>query len=124
MQIKQSDVFEYLRNAKRDGKSWDVVIADPSKFVPNREEMERGMKKYRDLNALAAGVLKPGGILLTCSCSGLVSQEQFVDIVARAGRFAGRSVQVFRVSGPGGDHPVMADAPQSGYLKAVWARVE
>ncbi len=124
IQFKQSDVFEYLRNARRDGKSWDVIIADPSKFVPNREEMERGLKKYRDLNALAAGVLKPGGILLTCSCSGLVSQEQFVDIVARAGRFAGRSVQVFRVTGPGGDHPVMADAPQSGYLKAVWARVE
>jgi 23S rRNA (cytosine1962-C5)-methyltransferase len=122
--LKQSDAFEFLRNAQRGGRSWDIVILDPPKFVPNRDEMERGMRKYRDLNLLAAPLVKPGGILLTCSCSGLVSQDLFVETLARAARAAGRAAQVFRVTGAGADHPVMADAPESGYLKAVWARIE
>ncbi|MCE5326397.1 MAG: class I SAM-dependent rRNA methyltransferase [Planctomycetaceae bacterium] len=122
--LKQSDAFEFLRLAQRDKRRWDVVVLDPSKFVPSREEMERGLRKYRDLNSLAAAVVAPGGMLLTCSCSGLVSLDQFIEVVARASHMAKRGVQIFRTSGAGADHPVMADAPQSAYLKAIWARVE
>ena len=122
--IRQSDAFEFLRNARRDGRTWDVVVLDPPKFVPSRDEMDRGMRKYRDLNALAAGVLRPDGILLTCSCSGLVGEQAFVETLARAARSAGRTAQIFRISGAAADHPVQADAPESRYLTAVWARME
>lgn len=122
--LKQSDAFEFLRNAQRAQRKWDVVVLDPPKFVPNREEMDRGLTKYRDLNLLAAALVRPGGVLLTCSCSGLVSQDLFVETLARAARSVGRAAQVFRISGAGADHPVMADAPESSYLKAVWARIE
>jgi 23S rRNA (cytosine1962-C5)-methyltransferase len=68
-------------------------------------------------------VVKPGGILLSCSCTGLVSEEQFLDMIRRAAFFAGRTVQILKVSGAGGDHPFMAHVQESRYLKAVFCRV-
>jgi 23S rRNA (cytosine1962-C5)-methyltransferase len=118
-----ADAFPFLRDAGREGKRWDVVVVDPSKFVYRTNQMEEGLLKYSDLNRLAMQVVAPGGLLLTCSCSGLVDQPTFLDILARAARAAGRELQIFRVSGAGCDHPVMADALKAFYLKAVWARV-
>ncbi len=118
-----ADAFDYLRHAGAQHRQWDVVVVDPSKFVARREFMEVGLRKYNDLNRLAAGVVAPGGVLLTCSCSGLVSQDVFTQTVARAVRSAGRTMQIFRLSGAGPDHPFMADAPESTYLKAIWARL-
>ena len=141
--FQHADAFDFLRSAGQQGRKWDVVIADPSKFVAGRAMMDVGLRKYFDLNRLAAGVVAPGGILLTCCCSGLVDEATFLDTVGRAVRAgpqatarpiepapaaakpieAGRQAQVFRVTGPGGDHPVLAAAPEGDYLKAVWARV-
>jgi 23S rRNA (cytosine1962-C5)-methyltransferase len=118
------DAFDFLRSAYRSDKLWDVVVLDPSKFVPRREYMEEGLRKYADLNRLAAGIIAPGGILITCSCSGLVDTPTFTSTVGRAIRSSGRSVQILRVTGAGPDHPVMSDAPESAYLKAVWARLD
>jgi 23S rRNA (cytosine1962-C5)-methyltransferase len=118
-----ADAFEFLRGAARSGKQWPVVVVDPSKFVPRRDMMEVGLHKYADLNRLACSVVAPGGILLTCSCSGLVDQATFVSTLGKASRSAGRDMQIFRITGASPDHPVMADAPESAYLKAVWARV-
>ena len=118
-----ADAFDFLRQAARAGQQYDVVIVDPSKFVPRRDLMEVGLKKYADLNRLAAGVTAPGGILLTCSCSGLVDQATFVQTLSRAMRSAGRSMQIFRITGAGADHPILADVPEAAYLKAVWARL-
>jgi 23S rRNA (cytosine1962-C5)-methyltransferase len=119
-----ADAFEFLRQAQQAQRRWDVVVVDPSKFVPRRSALELGLRKYADLNRLAAGVVAPGGILLTCSCSGLVDQPTFVDTVGRAARAAGRTMQIFRLTGAGGDHPILADTPESLYLKAVWARLD
>jgi 23S rRNA (cytosine1962-C5)-methyltransferase len=118
------DAFDFLRAAVDGSRQWDVVVSDPSKFVSRREDMQAGLRKYFDLNRLAMAAVAPGGILLTCSCSGLVDQPTFVQTVARAARAAGRNVQILRVTGAGPDHPVMADTPESAYLKAVWCRVE
>ena len=118
-----ADAFEFLRAAARQGKQWPIVVVDPSKFVPRRDLMEVGLNKYADLNRLAAAAVSPGGILLTCSCSGLVDQPTFIQTVGRAARSAGRDVQIFRATGAAPDHPVMAEAPESAYLKALWARV-
>lgn len=120
----QSDLFPYLRDAAQRGDAWDVVILDPAKLTRDREQVIPALKKYLDMNKLAMSVVKPGGILLTCSCTGLVSEEQFLDMIRRAAFFAGRTVQILKVSGAGGDHPFMAHAQESRYLKAVFCRVE
>jgi 23S rRNA (cytosine1962-C5)-methyltransferase len=122
--FQHDDAFDYIRRARSDGRKWDVVVLDPSKFAPTRLLLETGIKKYSDLNRLAAGVVAPDGLLLTCSCSGLVDEPTFLQTVGRAARSAGRTMQVFRVTGAGPDHPFLAHSPESAYLKAVWARLE
>jgi 23S rRNA (cytosine1962-C5)-methyltransferase len=123
IEFHHADVFDFLRAAVAGGRKWDVVVVDPSKFVASRAMMDVGLRKYFDLNRLAAGVVAPGGVLLTCCCSGLVDQPTFLDTAGRGIRVAGRTAQVFRVTGPGGDHPILAESPEGDYLKAVWARV-
>jgi 23S rRNA (cytosine1962-C5)-methyltransferase len=67
--------------------------------------------------------VKPGGLLLTCSCTGLVGEDEFLDMLRRAAFYSGRTVQILKVAGAGGDHPVMAHVKESRYLKAVFCRV-
>ncbi|HMB43971.1 MAG TPA: class I SAM-dependent rRNA methyltransferase [Luteimonas sp.] len=119
----QADLFPYLREAQQRGELFDVVVLDPAKLTRDREQVIQALKKYNDMNKLAMQVTKPGGILLTCSCTGLVSEEEFLDMIRRAAFFAGRSVQILKVSGAGGDHPFMAHVKESRYLKAVFVRV-
>jgi len=123
IQYVHADVFGYLRQMQTNGRSYDVVVLDPPKFVGNRDEYHEGSRKYVDLNTLGMSVVRPGGLLLTCSCSGLVSREDFLGMVkAAAGRMR-RPLQIVDQTGAGPDHPVMANCPESAYLKAVWARV-
>jgi 23S rRNA (cytosine1962-C5)-methyltransferase len=118
-----ADAFVYLRQLQAAGKTFDVVVLDPPKLIGALEEMEDGRRKYFDMNRLALTVVKPGGILVTCSCSGLLPAEEFFTILRGAARGARRRVQVVRRTGAGPDHPVMTDCPESGYLKCLWARV-
>lgn len=120
----QSDLFPWLREAHQRGERYDVVVLDPAKLTRDREQVIPALKKYLDMNKLALSVVKPGGVFLTCSCTGLVSEEQFLDMLRRAAFFAGRSVQVLKVAGAGGDHPFAAHAQESRYLKSVFCRVE
>lgn len=119
----QADLFPYLRDAHNNGERFDVVILDPAKLTRDREQVIPALKKYLDMNKLALGVVKPGGIFLTCSCTGLVSEEQFLDMLRRAAFYAGRTVQVLKVTGAGADHPFLAHVQESRYLKAVFCRV-
>jgi 23S rRNA (cytosine1962-C5)-methyltransferase len=119
----QADLFPWLREAQQRGEEWDVVILDPAKMTRDREQVIPALKKYNDMNKLAMSVTKPGGLLLSCSCTGLVSEEEFLDMLRRAAYFAGRQAQVLHVSGAGGDHPFMAHVKESRYLKAVLLRI-
>lgn len=120
----QADLFPYLRDAQARGDQFDVVVLDPAKMTRDREQVIPALKKYLDMNKLALGVVKPGGVFLSCSCTGLVSEEQFLDMLRRAAFYAGRRVQVLKVSGAGGDHPFRIDVQESRYLKAAFCRVE
>src|SRR5206468_2643240 len=113
----------YVRQMEAGGKTFDVVVLDPPKLIARQEEMDEGRMKYFDMNRLAMLAVKPGGILVTCSCSGMLSPEDFVTVLRGAARGARRRVQMLRLTGPGADHPVMTDCPESSYLKCVWARV-
>jgi 23S rRNA (cytosine1962-C5)-methyltransferase len=119
----QADIFPWLRDAANAGEQFDVVILDPAKMTRDREQVINALKKYLDMNKLALGVVKPGGLLATFSCTGLVSEEQFLDMLRRAAFYAGRTVQVLKVSGAGADHPFLAQVQESRYLKAVFCRV-
>ena len=121
----QADIFHWLRDIAATRRDlYDVVILDPAKMTRDREQVIPALKKYLDMNKLALAAVKPGGIFLTCSCTGLVSEEQFLDMLRRAAFYANRTVQVLKVSGAGADHPWQAHVPESRYLKAVFCRVE
>ena len=99
------------------------MILDPAKQTRSAEGVDAALDQYHAMNRLAMPVIAPGGILLTCSCSGLISEDQFLEAIRRAARDAGREAQVFRVSGAAPDHPFLASVPEGRYLKAVWCRI-
>jgi 23S rRNA (cytosine1962-C5)-methyltransferase len=120
----QADLFPWLRDIRPSGQQFDVVVLDPAKQTRDREELSFALKRYFDMNRLALGAVAPGGIFLTCSCTGLVSEDDFLESLRRAAWQAGRSLQVLRVGGAGADHPFLLTAPEGRYLKAVFCRVE
>ena len=120
----QADLFAWLRETVPTGQRFDVVVLDPSKQTRDREEVDFALKRYLDMNKLAIQAVAPGGLFLTCSCTGLVGEDAFLDTLKRAAWQAGRTAQVFRVAGAGADHPFLAHVPESRYLKAVFCRVE
>jgi 23S rRNA (cytosine1962-C5)-methyltransferase len=119
----QADLFFWLRDILPSGQRFDVVILDPSKQTRDRESVDYALKRYFDMNRLALQAVAPGGLFLTCSCTGLVSEETFLETLRRAAWQAGRTVQVLRLSGAGPDHPFYVHVPEGRYLKAVFCRV-
>jgi 23S rRNA (cytosine1962-C5)-methyltransferase len=119
----QADLFPWLRDALAAGQRFDVVVLDPSKQTRDREAVGFALKRYLDMNRLALQAVAPGGIFLTCSCTGLVGEELFLETLRRAAWQAGRTVQVLRVAGAAADHPYLIHVPEGRYLKAVFCRV-
>ena len=122
--FQQADIFDWLRDAAARGDKYDAVILDPAKLTRDRNKVFDALKKYFAMNRLALDVIPPGGLLLTCSCTGLVSEADFLEMLRRVAINAGREIQILEVRGAGADHPVHADVPESRYLKAVFCRVE
>jgi len=120
-----ADAFAYARQMQTNGEKWDVVMLDPPKFIFTRDEHGNweGRQKYEDLNLLAISLVKPGGIFVTCSCSGLLALEDFEAHVIKAAHRQNRRLQFFDRTGPGADHPVYSNCLESRYLKVLWARV-
>jgi len=118
-----ADAFPYLRQAGENARRYGLVILDPYKLIASSEGFSLGRQKYIDLNRLALPLIEPGGVLVTCSCSGLLSWEDFQQFVRTAAGSAGRRVSIFRKSGAGADHPFAADHPEGEYLKVLWCRV-
>ncbi|HRX83993.1 MAG TPA: class I SAM-dependent rRNA methyltransferase [Phycisphaerae bacterium] len=115
-----ADAFGYMRQMHTNGRRFGVVVLDPPKLVFGKSDEGEGRKKYHDLNRLAAAVVEPGGVLLTCSCSGAVDREEFARLAIGAVRQAGRSCRILDYTGAGPDHPVSPRCAESAYLKALW----
>jgi 23S rRNA (cytosine1962-C5)-methyltransferase len=120
----QADLFTWLRDILPSGQRFDVVVLDPSKQTRDRDSVDVALKRYYDMNRLALQAVAPGGVVLSCSCTGLVSEPMFLETLRRAAWQAGRRLQVFRLSGAASDHPFLLHVPEGRYLKAVFARVE
>jgi 23S rRNA (cytosine1962-C5)-methyltransferase len=123
LSLVHADAFGYARQVWQNGRSFGVVVLDPPKLIPGRLDIAAGKRKYFDLNVLAMRLVEPGGLLLTCSCSGLLSAEEFVILLRAAARQAGRSAQLLALTGAAPDHPVGLDALEGAYLKAAWLRM-
>lgn len=118
-----ADLFPWTRDAAARKQTWDTVILDPAKQTRSKEDVPSALKKYCDMNRQAISVVKPGGLFVTFSCTGLVSEEEFLESIRRGAFQAQRQVQIFKITGAAGDHPHLVNVPESRYLKAVWARV-
>ncbi len=118
-----ADAYSYARQMVQNGERFDVVVCDPPKFWLTRAGEQGALSRYNDLNALAGQLLRPGGLLVTCSCSGLLSPEHFQATVTRAIHRLGKRLQILDFTGAGPDHPVWSSAPETRYLKVLWARV-
>jgi len=122
-ELIQGDVFQVLRDYQAAGEQFDVIVLDPPKFATTQEQVPSAARGYKDINLLAMRLLRPGGLLATFSCSGLVSPDLFQKIVFGAAIDAQRDVQVIGRLTQGPDHPVLLSFPESEYLKGLLCRV-
>ncbi|MFA3790425.1 class I SAM-dependent methyltransferase [Aliiglaciecola sp. SL4] len=120
--VKQ-DVFEALREYRDKGTTFDMIVLDPPKFVDSKASLTRACRGYKDINMLAMKILNPGGILLTFSCSGLLSSDLFQKVVADAALDANKTVHFLQRLGQAADHPVASNYPEGFYLKGLVCRV-
>ncbi|HEY1352369.1 MAG TPA: class I SAM-dependent rRNA methyltransferase [Ktedonobacteraceae bacterium] len=123
-EFHMANVFDYLEEARRGAEQFDVVVLDPPAFAKTQSVRAQALKAYRRLNQLALEVLRPGGILLTCSCSGVVGMDDLLGVLALGARHCQRQVQVLEVSTHGVDHPLHLAMPETAYLKAIFCRVQ
>jgi 23S rRNA (cytosine1962-C5)-methyltransferase len=115
----EGDVFVLLRKFRDEGRSFDMLILDPPKFAPTQAQAERAARGYKDINLLAFKLLRPGGILVTFSCSGGVDAGLFQRIVAGAALDAGVDAQIIEHLSQSSDHPIALTFPEGAYLKGL-----
>lgn len=121
---READVFQALREFKKEGRSFDVIVLDPPKFAPSAAHADRAARAYKDINLLGFRLLNPGGLLMTYSCSGGIGLELFQKIVAGAALDAGRCARIVRRLAGTPDHPVALEFPEGEYLKGLLCQVD
>ena len=123
VEFEQGDVPKILERLREAGERFDVVVCDPPKYAGHARDLTQALGAYARLNHAAVDVLSPGGILATCSCSGLVDRATFRDVLANVAEHSRRPIQILEQRGQGPDHPVSASCPETDYLKCLIARV-
>ncbi|MGP9434365.1 23S rRNA (cytosine(1962)-C(5))-methyltransferase RlmI [Ewingella sp. AOP8-B2-18] len=113
----REDVFQLLRKYRTEGVQFDMIVMDPPKFVENKSQLASACRGYKDINMLALQLLRPGGILLSFSCSGLLPTDLFQKILADAALDANREIQFVEQFRQAADHPVIGSYPEGLYLK-------
>ena len=119
--LVHADAFEFLRALP--GGEHDLVVVDPAKQATKPDERGRAVKYYEDLNTLVFAKAAPGALVMTCSCTGIVGEPDFLGALSRAAANANRDVVFLEIRGAPADHPIPADFPQARYLKCVLARL-
>ena len=119
VKLMEADVFQQLRRFRDEGRMFDMIILDPPKFAPTSAQAERASRGYKDINLLAFKLLRPGGLLVTFSCSGGISADLFQKIVAGAALDAGVDAQILEHLSQNTDHPVSLSFPEGAYLKGL-----
>lgn len=122
--LKQ-DATEFTKDALSRNDSWDIVILDPPKLAPRRKVLQSASGMYRNLNSLAMRLTKKNGLLMTCSCSGAMTQSgMFLRVLQGAAAMAGRKITIIRQAGAASDHPIDPSYPEGAYLSNILLRVQ
>jgi len=121
--VTEGDVFATLRTYRDSRQSFDMIILDPPKLAHSQSQIEKASRAYKDMNLLALKLLRPGGILITFSCSGSISDELFQKIIFGASLDAKREAQIIQRLSQASDHPVRLAFPEGAYLKGLVCRV-
>ncbi|MCC6784150.1 MAG: class I SAM-dependent rRNA methyltransferase [Planctomycetes bacterium] len=117
LEVRHGDAFDALRELRPNG--FDLLVLDPPKWANGKDELEDGARRYFDFNRLAFDRAPRGALVLSCSCSGALSEARFLAILRDAAAEAGRDVRVLELRGAGPDHPVALECAETRYLKAV-----
>lgn len=117
--MTKADVFKLLRQYKEEGKQFDMVILDPPKFAENKTQLVGACRGYKDINRVAMQIVKPGGLLFTFSCSGLMEESLFQKVVADAALDANRGCLFIERLSQAKDHPIASFYPEGHYLKGL-----
>jgi 23S rRNA (cytosine1962-C5)-methyltransferase len=120
----EADAFQILRDWSDAGEAFDAVVLDPPAFAKTKRAVEGALRGYKELNLRALKMLRPGGLLVTCSCSHHVSWAELEAAAASAAADTGRRVRLLERRGAAPDHPVVLNLPETEYLKCLVLEVE
>ena len=124
MSVEQADAFEKLSSLHEKGEKFGMVILDPPEFARSRASASDALRAYHRINRLGVDLLEPGGILVTCSCSGAISRDDFLMMLSAVGQRSGRTLQLLEHRGAAIDHPVNLHCLEGEYLKCSIVRVQ
>ena len=119
----EGNAFDLLRDYSASDRRYDTIVLDPPAFAKSKRDLDAALRGYKELNLRALKMLRPGGILVTCSCSYHVSQSNFLEILAEAALDARRTLRLIEVRGQAKDHPILLNIRETAYLKCVIAMV-
>ncbi len=122
LEVVEANAFDYLRDRAEEEPQYDLIVLDPPAFAKNKASVPAARRGYKEVNLRALQILKPGGILVSCSCSYHVPEQMLEEIILDAACDAGRPVQVLERRGAGRDHPVLLGVPETRYLKCLVLR--
>jgi len=115
----EGNAFDVLRDYQKSGQRYDGVVLDPPAFAKSKRDLDTALRGYKELNLRALKMLRPGGVLVTCSCSYHVSAAEFLGVVTDAARDAHRELRILESRTQAKDHPILANVPETAYLKCV-----
>jgi 23S rRNA (cytosine1962-C5)-methyltransferase len=119
----EASAFDLLKDYSSAGHRYDTIVLDPPAFAKSKRDLDAAMRGYKELNLRALKMLRPGGVLVTCSCSYHVGQADFLEMLADSARDAHRSLRLTELRGAAKDHPVLLNIPETAYLKCAIAIV-
>jgi 23S rRNA (cytosine1962-C5)-methyltransferase len=113
----EGNAFDLMKDYSSSGKQYDSIVLDPPAFAKSKKNLESALRGYKELNLRALKMLRPGGVLVTCSCSFAVSEQDFFDVLNEAAQDAHRSVKILEKRTQAKDHPILLGVPETYYLK-------
>jgi len=115
----EANAFDLLRDYAAANRRYDTVVLDPPAFAKTKRDLDKALRGYKELNLRAIKMLRPGGILVTCSCSFHVSGADFLKVVADAAQDAHKSLRIVENRGAAKDHPILLNVAETNYLKCM-----
>jgi 23S rRNA (cytosine1962-C5)-methyltransferase len=115
----EANAFDLLKDYSSSGRKYDTIVLDPPAFAKSKQTLDTALRGYKELNLRALKMLRPGGVLVSCSCSHHVSAAEFLEVITQAARDVHRTIRIVENRGQAKDHPMLLTVPETGYLKCL-----